>query len=123
MSKILKSNKILREFTFVLVTITIVGILVCFIVKDEYTIFYQLWFKRMYKKVKKLYDELDDDQKKELYKLATQGKIYSKDVVVDILSKQKFLKDHVKLIVSLGSKVIEKTLTTIDKKLDDGKKN
>ena len=122
MTNIVRKNKTLREFTFVLVSITLIGILVCFLVKDEYCVNFQVWFKRQYKRIKKLYDELNDKQKEKLYDLATHGAHYVSDVAVDFLSKEGFSKEHTKLIISLGSKVVEKTLTTIDKKLSDEKK-
>jgi len=64
MSRILKSNKILREFTFFLVTLTIIGIPVCYLVNNEYCLLYKAWLIRSYKYVKKLYESLPDEQKK-----------------------------------------------------------
>ena len=122
MTKIVRENKTLREFTFILVSVTLIGIPVCFLVKDEYCINFQVWFKKQYKRIKKLYDKLSDEQKEKLYDLATRGAHYVTDVAVDFLTREGFSKEHTKLIISLGSKVVEKTLTTIDKKLSDERK-
>ena len=120
MSKVLKENKALREFTYVLVSITIVGVLVCFIVKNDYTILFQLWFKRMYKKAKEFYDNLSLEDKKTLYRLATKYRDISKDTIADYLIKNGWEKENVKTALNLGAKVIKHSIKVLDKKMSKG---
>jgi len=117
MTKLIKENKALREFTFFLIAITFVGVLVCFIVKNEYTILFQLWFKRMYKKAKEFYDNLSPEDKRVLYDLATRNAKISKDKAADYLAKKGWSNENIRTALNLGAKVIKHSIKTIDKKL------
>ena len=122
MAKLVRENKALREFTFFLVAITIVGVLVCFIIKNEYTILFQLWFKRMYNKVKDFYENLSLEDKKVLYNLATRNAKVSKDKAADYLLKKGWSKENVRIALNLGAKVIKHSIRIIDKKLSNEEK-
>ena len=123
MSRILKSNKILREFTFFLVTLTIIGIPVCYLVNNEYCRLYKGWLIRSYKYVKKLYESLPDEQKKELVDLAIRGKKASEDLakktITKILHAAK-VKDSEEValkVVKAGSAVVKHAAQEVEKKL------
>ena len=116
MSKVLKENKGLREFTFFLITITIIGIPICFLIKDTYCVLFQIWFKRMYNKVKDFYENLSLEDKRVLYNLATRNAKVSKDKAADYLLKKGWSKENVRTALNLGAKVIKHSIKAIDKK-------
>ena len=119
MTKLVRENKGLREFTFFLVTLTIIGIVICFIIKNSYCVLFQLWFKRMYKKTKEFYENLSVEDKKTLYGLATKYAKVSKDKTADYLSKKGWSNDNIRTALNLGAKVIKHSIKVIDKKLSD----
>ena len=63
MTKTLKKNRTLLEFTFILVTITIIGPIVLLFIQNEYARSYKAWFSKSKNKIINLYNLLSEEEK------------------------------------------------------------
>ena len=68
MTYTLKKNRELLEFTFILVTITIIGPIVLLFIKNEYATAYKAWFSVTKDRLIKIYNNLSEEEKDTLHK-------------------------------------------------------
>ena len=110
MTYTLKKNRELLEFTFILVTITIIGPIVLYFVKNDYANAYKAWFSASRKKILELYDKLTPEQKKVLHSRLKWAKTETTDFVKAKLIEAGIEDKTAESIVSIGSKAIKKAL-------------
>ena len=110
MTKTLKKNRTLLEFTFWLVTITIIGPIVLLFVKNEYARSYKAWFSVTKDRLIQIYNNLSEDEKDTLHKYLRKAERFTTDEVVNGLTAAGIPNDFAKEIVSAGSKKIKKII-------------
>ena len=98
------------EFTFWLVTITLVGPIVLYFIKNEYAKAYKAWFRVTKKKLIELYNELSEDEKDTLHKYLRKAERFTTSEVVNGLQAAGLPSDMAKDIVAFGSKKIKKVI-------------
>ena len=113
MTLTLKKNRELLEFTFILVTITIIGPIVLYFVKNDYAKAYKAWFKASRAKILELYDELTPEQKEMLQHRLTWAKTETTDYIKAKLVEAGVNEETADSIVNIGSKAIKKALKKI----------
>ena len=113
MPKELSKNRTLLEFTFWLVTITLVGPIVLLFIKNEYATSYKAWFRITKKKIIKLYNELSEDEKDTLHKYLRKAERFTTSEVINGLGAAGIPLSTAKDIVSFGSKKVKKALAKI----------
>ena len=110
MTYILKTNRALLEFTFILVTITIIGPIVLIFIKNDYAKAYKTWFTATRKKVVEAYNKLSDDEKELFNKYLDKASDYTENQVISALSSTGINKDDLKELVSFGSRKIKSVI-------------
>ena len=106
--KTLKKNRTLLEFTFILVTITIIGPIVLLFIQNEYARSYKAWFSKSKNKIINLYNLLSEEEKDVLHKYLRKAETYTTTEVINGLNKAGFPHDFATELVSFGSKRIKK---------------
>ena len=98
MTKTLKKNRTLLEFTFWLVTITIIGPIVLLFIKNEYATSYKAWFSVTKDRIIKLYNNLSEEEKDTLHKYLRKAERFTTDEVVNGLTAAGIPNDFAKEI-------------------------
>ena len=109
----LSKNRTLLEFTFWLVTITIIGPIVLLFIKNEYANAYKAWFSTTKKKIIKIYNNLSEEEKATLHKYLRKAENYTTNEVINELNKAGLAHDFATELVSFGSKRIKKAINKV----------
>ena len=109
----LSQNRTLLEFTFWLVTITIIGPIVLLFVKNEYATAYKAWFSVTKNRIIQIYNDLSEKEKETLHKYLRKAENYTTNKVINELNKAGVPHDVAKELVSFGSKRIKKVIDKV----------